>query len=183
MAAATALGIGRPAQAVSLKPRGEARMSAYQFDFVSIDGDPLPLRSFAGKAVLVVNTASFCGFTPQYTDLEALWRSYKARGLVVLGVPSNDFGAQEPGSEKEIKQFCESYDVSFPLSRKENVIGAEAHPFYRWIADELGEGGTPRWNFHKYLLDRDGVLVGAWPSAVKPNSREITAAVEETLGN
>ena len=183
MAATSALGVGRAARAASLKPRGGATMSAYRFDFVSIDGDPLPLKSFAGKAVLVVNTASFCGFTPQYTDLEALWRSYKDRGLVVLGVPSNDFGAQEPGSAKEIKQFCEGYDVSFPLSRKESVIGSAAHPFYRWIAEELGEAGSPRWNFHKYLLDREGALVCAWPSAVKPTSREITAAVEEALAN
>lgn len=156
-------------------------MTAHQFEFVSIDGDKLPMKQFAGKPVLVANTASFCGFTPQYTDLEAVWRKYKDRGLVVLGVPSNDFGEQEPGSGAEIKKFCEAYDVSFPLSRKEMVVGPQAHPFYRWIAAELGEGGAPRWNFHKYLVDGAGQLVGAWPSAVKPTSREITAAVEEAL--
>ncbi|MBI3452950.1 MAG: glutathione peroxidase [Rhodospirillales bacterium] len=156
-------------------------MSAHDFDFVSIDGEPLPMKGFRGKAVLVVNTASFCGFTPQYEGLEALWRAYRGRGLVVLGVPSNDFGAQEPGTAAEIKTFCAGYDVSFPLSRKEQVIGGAAHPFYRWIAAELGEGAAPRWNFHKYLVGPDGALVGAWPSAVTPMSKDVTAAVEGAL--
>jgi glutathione peroxidase len=180
--ATIAAGAALEADGAPRKLGGGGTMSAHDFDFVSIDGEPLPMRHFRGKAVLVVNTASFCGFTPQYADLEAVWRKYKARGLVVFGVPSNDFGEQEPGGEKEIKQFCEQYEVSFPLSRKEKVIGAEAHPFYRWIAAELGEAGAPRWNFHKYLVDRDGGLVGAWPSAVKPTSREISGAIEETLG-
>ncbi len=185
LALAAAAGLASPAasSATSLRRLGKGGpMTAFDFDFVSIDGAPLPLNGFKGKPVLVVNTASFCGFTPQYTDLEAVWRQYRARGLVVLGVPSNDFGAQEPGSETEIKAFCETYEVSFPLSRKEKVIGGEAHPFYSWIAAELGEAGTPRWNFHKYLIDRTGALVGAWPSAVKPTSREITAAIEAALG-
>ena len=165
------------------RPRlgGRTGMTAHEFAFVSIDGDPMPMKRFAGKPVLVVNTASFCGFTPQYADLEAVWRKFKGRGLVVLGVPSNDFGGQEPGAAAEIKKFCETYDVSFPLSRKEAVIGPEAHPFYRWIAAELGEGGAPRWNFHKYLVDGAGHLVGAWPSAIKPTSSEIIAALEETI--
>src|SRR5271169_5695492 len=120
-------------------------MSAYDFSFRSIDGDPLPLAGYRGKPVLVVNTASFCGFTPQYKDLEALWRRYRERGLVVIGVPSNDFGQQEPGSASEIKQFCEGhYAVDFPLTDKVEVIGANAHPFFRWIAAELGDAGTPR---------------------------------------
>ena len=154
---------------------------AYKFEFVSIDGDKLPLAEWRGRPVLVVNTASFCGYTPQYRDLEVLWRRYQPRGLVVLGVPSNDFGQQEPGSAKEIKQFCESYDVSFPLADKQVVVGAAAHPFWKWIAAELGEAGAPRWNFHKYLVGPDGALAGAWPSQVKPTDTAITAEIEGML--
>ena len=155
---------------------------AYQFEFVSIDGDKLPLAEWRGRPVLVVNTASFCGYTPQYRDLEALWRRYQPRGLVVLGVPSNDFGEQEPGSAAEIKQFCETnYQVDFPLTEKYRVVGGAAHPFYRWVAAQLGEGGAPRWNFHKYLVGPDG----SWPAPgrpqVKPTDTAITAEIEGML--
>jgi len=156
-------------------------MTAFDFDFVSIDGDKLPMRAWKGRPVLVVNTASFCGYTPQYKALEKLWRSYEARGLVLLGVPSNDFGEQEPGDGATIKKFCATYDVSFPLSRKEEVTGANAHPFYKWIVSELGEGAAPRWNFYKYLVDGEGRLVGNWPSPVEPLSKDIVAAVEAAL--
>lgn len=162
------------------RPR-RTNMTAHDFTFTSIDGPALPMKAWAGKPVLVVNTASFCGYTPQYKTLEALWESTKAKGFVLLGVPSNDFGQQEPGNSSEIKAFCATYDVSFPLSRKEKVIGADAHPFYRWVAAELGEGGAPRWNFHKYLVGGDGLLVGAWPSAVEPDSPEITSAIDGAL--
>jgi glutathione peroxidase len=162
---------------------GERTMSAHDFSFTSIDGKPLPLKGFAGKAVLVVNTASFCGFTPQYQGLEAVWRKYRDRGLVVLGVPSNDFGEQEPGSTAEIKQFCETnYQIDFPLTDKQHVIGGAAHPFYKWIVAELGEGGAPRWNFHKYLIAPDGTLAGAWPSKVTPESAEVAKAIEGAIG-
>ena len=125
-------------------------MSAADFTLRSIDGTMLPLKQFAGHPVLLVNVASACGFTPQYAGLQKLHEKYGGKGLVVLGVPSNDFGAQEPGSEKEIKQFCEtSFGVSFPMAAKEHVIGGNAHPLYRWIVQQLGEGGAPRWNFHK----------------------------------
>ena len=155
---------------------------AYRFEFTSIDGDGLPLAAWRGRPVLVVNTASYCGYTPQYGDLEALWQRYRDRGLIVLGVPSNDFGRQEPGSATEIKQFCATnYSVDFPLAAKCRVIGAEAHPFYRWIAGELGEAGTPRWNFHKYLIGPDGQLVGTWPSQVDPTDRRITGEIERLL--
>jgi glutathione peroxidase len=157
-------------------------MQGYDFEFTSIEGDKLPLSQYRGHPVLVVNTASFCGYTPQYQDLEALWRTYRDRGLVVIGVPSNDFGAQEPGTASEIKQFCEgNYAVDFPLTDKQAVIGAKAHPFFRWIASELGEAGAPRWNFHKYLIAPDGSLAGAWPSRVRPTDKEITAEVEQLL--
>src|SRR5437667_4133280 len=116
---------------------------AYRFEFTSIDGESLAFDAWRGRPVLVVNTASFCGYTPQYRDLEALWRRYRDRGLIVLGVPSNDFGEQEPGSAAEIKEFCETtYQIDFPLTEKVRVIGAAAHPFYRWVAATLGEGAT-----------------------------------------
>lgn len=172
----------RPAEATTFAGRQKrTTMSAYDFDFTAIEGGDLPLKAWRGKPILVVNTASFCGFTPQYADLEKLWQQYKGRGLVVLGVPSNDFGQQEPGSAKEIKAFCETYDVSFPLAGKEKVLGADAHPFYRWIAAELGDAGVPRWNFHKYLIDANGDIAGAWPSRVTPTSKDVTTAIEAAL--
>jgi len=157
-------------------------MTAHAFDFTSIDGGPLPLGDFAGKAVLVVNTASECGFTPQYADLQALWEAYRDRGLIVLGVPSNDFGGQEPAEETEIKEFCAAnFGVTFPMTRKTAVVGAAAHPFFRWIVNELGEAGAPEWNFHKYLIAPDGGLAGVWPARVKPNAEEVMGAIEDAL--
>jgi glutathione peroxidase len=161
---------------------GDDSDGAYRFEFAGLDGGSLPLSAWRGKPVLVVNTASQCGYTPQYRDLEALWRQYRDRGLVVLGVPSNDFGQQEPGSAAEIKGFCESrYEVDFPMAEKVRVVGGAAHPFYRWVAESLGEGGAPRWNFHKYLVGPDGQLAGAWPSQVKPTDAAITAEIETML--
>jgi glutathione peroxidase len=156
--------------------------NAYQFQFISIDGKPLPLSSFKGKTVLVVNTASQCGFTPQYTQLQAVWKKYKDRGLVVLGVPSNDFGGQEPGSDQEIKKFCEgNYDVDFPLTTKYDVKGPDAHPFYQWAAATGGDPAVPKWNFHKLLIDTKGNLIAEFPSKVKPDSSEVEQAIEASL--
>ncbi|HLB06075.1 MAG TPA: glutathione peroxidase [Alphaproteobacteria bacterium] len=155
---------------------------AHDFGFRTIDGAPLPLDRFAGKALLIVNTASECGFTPQYAGLVELWRRYRERGLVVLAVPSNDFGAQEPGEEHAIAAFCRTtYGVDFPLAAKERVSGKEAHPFYRWIAEEFGEAAVPRWNFHKYLVAPDGELVEIFPSKVEPLDKALIEAVEATL--
>src|SRR5260370_17897546 len=154
----------------------------YRFRFVAIDGESLPLDAWRGRPVFVVNTASFCGYTPQYSDLEALWQRHRDRGLMVLGVPSNDFGRQEPGSADEIKQFCATnYAVDFPLTEKCRVIGGAAHPFYRWVADNLGEAGTPRWNFHKYLVGPDGQLARAWPAQVAPTHHPIPRQIHRTL--
>jgi len=159
-------------------------MSAHEFEFKAIDGKPLKLSEFAGKTVLVLNTASECGFTPQYAGLESLWRKYRDRGLVVLGVPSNDFGRQEPGTEAEIDRFCSTrYGVTFPLTSKYPVTGKEAHPLYHWIAMQAGDGAAPRWNFHKYLIDREGELVGVFPSKVAPESKQLVDAIEEQLGS
>jgi glutathione peroxidase len=156
--------------------------TAHGFAFTSITGAPLPLDSFEGRAILVVNTASRCGYTPQYADLQAVWERYRERGLVVLGVPSNDFGGQEPGSEAEIKQFCEvNFDVDFPMTAKVKVRGEDAHPFYRWAAADLGADAAPRWNFHKYLVAPDGRLVAWFPTPTSPTSAEVTRAIESHL--
>jgi glutathione peroxidase len=160
----------------------ETTRTAHDFAFTSIDGEPLPLERYRGKVLLVVNTASFCGFTHQYGDLQAVWKRYRARGLVVLGVPSNDFGNQEPGKEAAIKQFCKvNFDVDFPLTSKVRVKGAGAHPFYRWAAETLGPANAPRWNFHKYLIARDGRIVGTYRSPVAPTSEAMIKAIEAQL--
>ncbi|MGE0117101.1 MAG: glutathione peroxidase [Dongiaceae bacterium] len=157
-------------------------MSAHRFFFPAIDGGTLNLADFRGKPVLIVNTASECGYTPQYAALQDLWQRYRDRGLVVLGVPANDFGAQEPGDEPTIASFCKkNYGVDFPLTAKQTVIGGSAHPFYRWVAAEFGEAAAPKWNFHKYLVAPDGSLAGLWPSAVEPLDPEIVAAIESAL--
>jgi glutathione peroxidase len=155
---------------------------AHAFSFTSIEGAPLPLESFAGHPILVVNTASMCGFTYQYSALQRVWDAYRERGLVVLGVPSNDFGGQEPGSATEIKKFCEvNFAVDFPLTEKVHVVGEGAHPLFAWLRRELGAEAGPRWNFHKYLIDPQGKVVGAWPSSVEPDAPAIKAAVEGLL--
>lgn len=156
--------------------------SAHDFSLRTIEGKPLPMKSFAGKPVLVVNVASFCGLTPQYADLEKLHEAYGPKGLVVLGVPCNDFGAQEPKSEGEIVKFCEStYGVKFPLASKEKVIGPDAHPLYKWIAGELGEEALPKWNFHKYLIGKDGQILETFGSRVSPGSAEVKKSIEAAL--
>jgi glutathione peroxidase len=175
MAMALALCAGPPAMAAD-------SAGAHEFGFTSIEGQPFPLAGFAGRPVLVVNTASMCGYTYQYAALQRLWATYRARGLVVLGVPSNDFGGQEPGSAAEIKTFCEvNFDVDFPLTEKVRVKGDQAHPLFAWLRQELGPQVGPRWNFHKFLIGPDGKAVAAWPSSVDPDAPEITAAVERLL--
>jgi len=177
LAAALVFLVGRMSDAAQRNP-----MSAHDFEFQSIDGAPLPMAGFRGKAVLLVNTASQCGYTPQYEGLQALWETYRARGLVVLGVPSNDFGAQEPGTSAEIKDFCEtSFSVDFPLTEKQAVIGGKAHPLYKWLAQELGEGAMPRWNFHKFLIGPDGQPAAVFPTAVAPNAPQVIKAIEAAL--
>jgi glutathione peroxidase len=157
-------------------------MSAYDYSFKTIDGETLPLSTFKGKAVLVVNTASACGLTPQYEALEALYRKYQGEGLVVLGIPANDFGKQEPGTEAEIKQFCTvKFNIDFPMTSKEVVIGPDAHPFYQWVASELGEAAMPKWNFHKYLIDKKGAIAGTFGSRTVPDAPEVVDAIEKAL--
>lgn len=175
--AATIVGRASDARAAGLSDAG-----AFAFRFDGIDGAPLALSRFRGRVLVVVNTASHCGFTNQYRPLQALWDRYRDRGLTIIGVPSNDFGGQEPGDNSEIKGFCSStYGITFPLAGKAGVRGTGAHPFYRWAAEALGQGNAPRWNFHKYLVGRDGRLVAAFASSTEPNDPRVVAAIEAAL--
>ncbi len=156
--------------------------TAYDFAFTAIDGTALPLNRFQGRPILVVNTASFCGFTQQYEGLQALHERYGDRGLVVIGVPSNDFGGQEPKAEEDIKAFCQgAFGVTFALTEKLKVRGREAHPFYRWARQSAGVRNAPRWNFHKYLIGRDGQIKGAYGSTARPLSGRVVSAIEAAL--
>jgi glutathione peroxidase len=156
--------------------------TAHDFSFEAIDGKAMPLSSYKGKTVLIVNTASECGFTPQYKGLQALWDEYKDKGLIVLGVPSNDFGGQEPGQANEIQEFCEvNYGVDFPLTEKAKVKGDDAHPFYKWARQELGFVAAPKWNFHKYLINGEGELVDWFATTTKPQSSKIINKLEALL--
>ncbi|MDX2204112.1 MAG: glutathione peroxidase [Hyphomicrobiaceae bacterium] len=157
-------------------------MTAWDFSFTSIDGKPMPLSDFRGKVLLVVNTASFCGFTKQYEALQALNAKYEAQGFNVIGVPSNDFGGQEPENEGKIKEFCEGmFGVTFPLTGKNEVTGDGAHPFYKWARDQLGWLNSPKWNFHKYLVGRDGKLVTSFFSSTAPDADRLISAVEAEI--
>jgi glutathione peroxidase len=168
-------GLGAPARAAA---PGEA----YQFSFEKLEGGSLPLSAYKGKAVLVVNTASKCGFTPQYEGLQKLWADKKDEGLVILGVPSGNFAGQEFGKAKEIEEFCKiRYGVDFPLAAKTDVIGKGAHPFYVWAKETLGPAAAPKWNFHKILIGKDGRPVAAFGSGVKPESPELTGAISAAL--
>lgn len=154
----------------------------HDFTLVGIDGKPMPLAQFDGKVVLLVNTASECGYTGQYEGLEKLWLNYKDTGLVIVGVPSNDFGAQEQGNAEEIATFCKiNYGVTFPLADKTVVKGAKADPVYVWAKAEAGALGSPKWNFHKYLFGRDGKFVDWFSTPTEPTSEKITKAIERAL--
>ena len=166
----------RRAQAAAM-----SHVTAYAFTFKGLDGNDIALASYAGHPILVVNTASLCGYTPQYTGLQALWTRFRGKGLMVLGVPSNDFGGQEPGGKSEILQTAQGdYHVTFPIAEKAPVKGAAAHPFYKWAAQERPLE-APRWNFHKYLIGRDGRLKAAFTSATDPNDPRVIAAIEQEL--
>jgi glutathione peroxidase len=156
--------------------------SAHEFSFKAIDGAELPLTSFRDKVVLVVNTASKCGLTPQYEGLEQLYSDYKDRGLVVLGVPCNQFMGQEPGTEAEIAEFCQlTFNVDFPMTSKTDVKGDTAHPFYKWAKDQLGEPAEPVWNFHKILIGKSGEAIRAFGPRTDPLDTEVTSEIEKVL--
>ncbi|HEV7693391.1 MAG TPA: glutathione peroxidase [Hyphomonadaceae bacterium] len=155
---------------------------AHDFSFSSIDGKPLPLSAFKGHPVLIVNVASKCGLTPQYEGLVQLYHDLQAKGLVVLGVPSNQFMGQEPGTDEEIATFCSTtFGVDFPLTTKTDVKGETAHPFYKWMLGELGQPADPMWNFHKLLIGKDGKAIRAFGPQTEPLSPEIRTAIEGAL--
>ena len=156
--------------------------SAWDFSFTDITGKQMPLASYEGQVLLVVNTASRCGFTPQYDALQTLCQTYKDKGLVVVGVPSDDFGGQELSSEAEVKAFCEvNFNIDFPLTAITAVKGGEAHPFYQWAGQQMGMMAKPKWNFHKYLIGRDGQIADWFSSVTAPDSAKIKTAVETAL--
>ena len=156
--------------------------SVLGFTMKNIDGVDVPLSKYRGKVLLIVNVASECGFTPQYKDLEALYRKYKDQGFMILGFPANNFGAQEPGSDQEIKSFCTTtYGVTFDMFSKISVKGEDQHPLYRLITSDPTYGGEVKWNFQKYLVDREGKITGKYLSKVTPMSEELTSAIEKAL--
>ena len=167
----------------SLSASENPNQNLYDFSFKAlVGGKPMPLSNYKGKVLLIVNTASQCGFTPQYEGLEKLYAAYKDKGLVIIGVPSNDFGTQEPGSSEEIAHFCKlNYGVSFPMASKEIVSGDDAHPFYKYAKKKLGFGTAPKWNFHKYLVNRKGVLIDYFNSTTSPDSSRVKSAIESAL--
>jgi glutathione peroxidase len=153
--------------------------TVYEFTMNSIDGQPLPLSKFEGKVMLIVNVASKCGFTPQYEQLEAVYEKYKDQGLVIVGFPANNFMAQEPGTNEEIKTFCSTrYNVKFPLYSKISVKGDDKAPLYQFLTQT---GGEIKWNFTKFLVDRHGKVIARFESAVKPDAPEVTSAIEKAL--
>jgi glutathione peroxidase len=159
-----------------------AEPTLYDFTLTGLDGKPMLLSQFKGKVVLLVNTASQCGYTPQYEGLEAVWEANKDKGLVIVGVPSNDFGGQEPGSNTEIATFCKlNYGVTFPLTDKSVVKGADAIPVYKWAGDQAGFLGRPSWNFHKYLFGRDGKFIDWFSTTTKPDGPKIGKALAAAL--
>ena len=151
--------------------------TCYALSFARFSGAPLRLADFAGKPILVVNTASLCGYTPQFAGLQKLWKDMAPRGLVMIGAPSNDFGGQEPGGEAEIMETAHTYGVGFPIVAKVAVKGSDAHPFYRWAASEKPRE-TPQWNFHKYLVGRDGHLAASFATGIEPTDPRVIAAIE-----
>jgi glutathione peroxidase len=153
--------------------------TVYDFSLVHIDGKPAPLSDYRGKVLLVVNVASECGFTPQYAGLQQLYERYASKGLVVMGVPCNDFGGQEPGTSEEIQTFCSSeFHVTFPLFEKVAIKGREPHPLYKWLT---ADGDSVAWNFNKFLIDRNGKRIKHFASRVEPMSPELTKAIEKLL--
>jgi glutathione peroxidase len=161
-----------------------AASGIYTFTLNSIDGTPSPLANYKGKVVLVVNVASQCGYTPQYSALEATYEKYKDQGFVILGFPANNFGAQEPGTNEEIKTFCtRKYSVTFPMYSKLSVKGADQSPLYAYLTKETGKGitGDIKWNFTKFLVDRNGNVVQRFEPAVTPDSKEVVSAIEKQL--
>ena len=154
----------------------------YDFKLESINGEIINFNSYKGKTVLLVNVASNCGFTKQYSDLQNLWEKYKERNLIVLGVPSNQFGGQEPGSNAEIKDFCETnFKINFPMTSKHDVKGENAHEIYKWAKNTFGKSAIPKWNFHKILINKNGKIHDTYASFTNPMSKKIINELEKIL--
>ena len=155
----------------------------YDFEFNGIDGNKIELSNFKNKVLVVVNVASRCGYTPQYEGLQMLWSNYKNKNLVVIGVPTNNF-KQEPGNNKEIKDFCETnFGINFPMTEKTNVIGKDAHPFYKWAKKNHGIGAIPKWNFHKIVIGKNGKVIDTFASFTKPTSDKFLNLIEKEIKN
>ena len=156
---------------------------ATDFSFKNIEGNTVNLADYKGKVILVVNVASRCGFTNQYEGLQTLWNSYKDKNLVVIGVPSNNF-RQEPGTNKEIKDFCETtFGINFPITEKQSVRGADAHPFFMWAKKNYGSSAIPKWNFHKIVIGKNGKVVETFASITKPLSKIFISTIEKEIKN
>ena len=155
---------------------------AYDFKFKDLDGSALNLSEYKGKIVVVVNVASQCGFTNQYEDMQNVWKQYQSRGVVMLGVPSNDFGKQEPGSNEDIKNFCEAkFGITFPMTEKVSVKGTDAHPFYIWAKENHGNSAVPKWNFHKIIINKVGKIEKIFSSMTNPSSKKFIEVIENLL--
>ena len=154
----------------------------FDFKINSINGDSINLSKYTGKTILLVNVASNCGFTKQYDDLQKLYDVFKDKGLIVVGVPTNQFGGQEPGTDEEIKKFCETnFNITFPMTSKYDVKGNNAHPIYVWAKDTYGKSTVPKWNFHKILINKDGEIEDTFASFTGPMSKKITNKLEQIL--
>jgi len=182
MTAALAALAGAASTRVAMAQAGMSRITAYAFSFPALTGGDIRLAEFAGHPLLIVNTASLCGFTPQYAGLQELWTEFHGRGLTIIGVPSNDFGGQEPGGATEIAATTESHRVNFPIAAKAVVKGPNAHPFYKWAAQARPKD-VPRWNFHKYLIGRDGYIADVFPETVEPRDTRVKTAIARALAD
>ncbi len=181
LSAALAVAAGPLATRAARAQAAMSRITAYAFSFRGLDGGDISLAEYTGRPLLIVNTASLCGYTPQYTGLQELWTEFHGRGLMIIGVPSNDFGGQEPGGSSEIAQTAQhQYGVTFPIAAKAVVNGPEAHPFYKWAAAARPKD-VPRWNFHKYLIGHDGYIADVFPSAVEPSDSRVKTAIARAL--
>ena len=155
---------------------------AYDYKFNDIDGNELNLNKFKNKVIVVVNVASQCGFTKQYEDMQKIWDNYQNKGMIMLGIPSNDFGKQEPGTNKDVKNFCESkFGITFSMTEKVAVKGENAHPFYIWARENYGKSAIPKWNFHKIIIGKDGKILDTFASITNPSSTKFTKVIEDAL--
>ena len=157
---------------------------AYDFQFKDLDGSALNLSEYKGKVIIIVNVASQCGFTKQYEDMQNIWEKYQSKGIVMLGIPSNDFGKQEPGTSEEIKNFCEAkFGITFPMTEKVSVKGPESHPFYIWARENHGKSAIPKWNFHKIIVGRNVKIDDTFASITNPSSKKFVEAIEKSMNS